>query len=289
MTTYHISKNGEPGVCKAKKDACPLGGEHGSKEQIQKESERIFAEKFNHIPTSSNLPVQLRETKEGIELFETYKKKWKDQINTTFEKYYGKSADEFYADSEKEAREARSVKGNYDGAWIEPNADGSISIPAGDYVFFSADGWRNDSSYEEDPEKTNSLDKWRNQAWLDTAPGTVGGAYLDGKPSYFVSSWGMGQNHGYDGEILMSKDSYDKLIEEGKITADTDFYGTADVKVERDTKFYGDLGNPALSPKDMYMWDAVHESPEAKAIYYGETTAPGILDDNPSIHITKKY
>lgn len=303
MTTYHISKNGEPGICKAEKDACPLGGEHGTKEQIQAESEKRFAEKFKHIPTTTNYPEELRETKAGIERFEGYKKQWLDVVAKSRDAYIKRHSENTRLNAivlndvalsdtmEKETLAARSRKGNFDGAWIQPNADGSMNIPAGDYVYISTDGWRKDSSYEEDRTKTNSLDKWQNQVYQDTPPGAVGGAYLDGKPSYFLSAWSMGQNHGYDGEMLLSKYTYDKLIKEDKI--DVSLYPVTDVKVEKDTKMYGYLGNPALAPKGLYTWEDYNEeptetSPEAEDIFGGDASAAGSFFENKTLKFTDR-
>lgn len=41
---YHVNKNGVPAVCKADKEPCPLGGFHGSKEEVIQQIEKTGAE-----------------------------------------------------------------------------------------------------------------------------------------------------------------------------------------------------------------------------------------------------
>lgn len=234
-------------------------------------------EEFEPLRNSDQIiPDILQESPEGIERFQAYRKQWNDAWDAIYLHYYGQTSAERHCSYRRESLEARSKPGTYDGAWIEPQDDGGMAVPAGDYVFVSSDGWYD---YGSEEHQGSGPERWQDQALEGTPPGTVGGAYLEGKPAFFLTAMGMGRNHGYDGELLVPEEAYEKLRAKGYFQET----GTA-VHIERDTVIYGYLGNPKSAPLGLYDWDEDGElSPEAEAVYDMETSAKGSIFDHPFV------
>lgn len=220
---------------------------------------------------------ELKQSPEGVDRFQAYKEQWNSSWEKTYKQYYNQMEEERRTPQQRAALADRSTPGTYDGAWVKPQDDGGMAIPAGEYVWASSDGWDNDEVHS-----GSGAEKWSSQALEGTPPGTVGGAYLDGKPAFFLTSMSMGENHGYDGEILVPKETYNRLSQKGYFKD-----GGTEVSVKRDTVIYGDLGNPKDAPKGLYSWKSDYNSvsPEAETIYMGEGRRKGTALNHPFIEV----
>lgn len=290
-------------VCRAEKGRCPFGDEGHSKDldsyvehHVQEsgvDGDQVRAMIADGTPpadavevakagqssvgtAAQKTPDSLQQSPEGIERFQAYRKQWESAWAETYMRHYNQTPEEHLNDQQREALAARRTPGTYDGAWIAPQDDGGMAVPAGDYVFVSSDGWYDYGSEDHDD---SGAGKWEAQALEGTPPGAVGGAYLEGKPAFFLTAMGMGRNHGYDGEILVPRATYEKLQGEGYFEE-----GGEDVHVKRDTVIYGYMGNPKDAPVGLYDWDENGEvSPEADAVYAMESKPEGSVLNHPFI------
>lgn len=251
-------------ICKATKKPCPFGAEGHSKDvdsfvEYQARANGVDGEKLRSlisdgVPLSDSVEIvksgltaggeslqkvnnALVATPEGNARFQAYREQW----SSFWEKIYNDRGEDLNR-YRHEALANRDRSGTYDGAWVQPREDGSMEIPAGDYVLL-------DEGIFVDEEEGPGVDAWQTQALATTPPGTVGGSYLLGEPAYFLTSASMGDNHGYDGEALIPRMTYDRLVERGAID-DTG----ASVQIKKDTVLYGELGNPSLAPEKAYSW-----------------------------------
>jgi len=288
MSTGDIH-NHNGSICTASKRPCPFGEEGHSKDidsyvdyhvnESGVDGDQVRAMIADGTPPADAVEVaktgaqaspklqktvdELKLTPEGADRFQAYKAQW--------QQFWGKLTPGVRPERAA-ALEARKTPGVYDGAWIEPREDGSMEIPAGDYVLVA------EGLFVDDAEEPG-VDAWNVQALVTTPPGTVGGAYLEGKPAYFLTSANMGDNHGYDGDALLPRETYDRLLERGVIDDTGD-----SIKVEKDTVLYGELGNPKLAPEKAYDWTS-----ENRNQYWDEETmdfddaAVGTIRNHPSI------
>lgn len=63
MAKYHISKSGQPGICRARSGNCPLGSESehfASIQEASKHAEKIMGEKYNYMTSSRNTSPKTR-------------------------------------------------------------------------------------------------------------------------------------------------------------------------------------------------------------------------------------
>lgn len=243
MARYHDTGT----ICTANKRACPLGlgdGDHIEADSRQ-EFEQKLAEKMSGttatVTASKSFPAP---TKEGIETYDSFKDRW----NRRWEAIYQESPgwNPMQDKGRIEALANRDKPGTYDGAWVPNRPDGGVEIPKGEYVYISSDGTGPDD--ETNPEFAKAYGKWMEQAYADTPPGTVTGAYLDGEPCYFLSATDMGTNHGYDGEYLVPRNIYDKFRKEKVVGGGPNAYPATPVTIKENTVLYGYRGNPNEIP-----------------------------------------
>jgi|SRR5699024_162156 len=266
---YHISDNGEPAICHATVKPCPKGQD--SPHFDSKEDAQNYVESQNTTLTSVTKKSS-RPNSKSIKKHEDYVNSWKERWNQIYLRHYNETWEDMQKRTGRDlVLEDRKNKGTYDGAWYPTDPDGANHIKAGEYYFVSADSI--------DFYKNESIEKWQNQAWAGTPPGEANGAYLDGKPAYFIAASDMGSNHGYDGEVLFEKDTYKKLKETGIITTDD---LSSKVTVTKDTKFYGYRGNPEEIPDTAVSYDADQLAPENddyfERVALGGVEEPGTAD-----------
>lgn len=291
-------------ICRAEKIRCPFGDEGHSKDidsyvEHHVQESGVNGEAVRDMISDGTPPADavevakggygalgsvqqevdaLKESPEGVNRFRAYRDQWNDAWAKAYQRHYGQTTEEHLSKESRAALEARSKPGTYDGAWIKPQDDGGMAVPAGEYVFVSSDGWH---SSESDKHYESGADKWEIQALEGTPPGTVGGAYLEGKPAFFLTSMSMGENHGYDGEILVPKETFDSLSARGYFNEDSGI----EITVGKDTVIYGDLGNPKDAPQGLYDWSpnegAVSE--DAEAVYIFEKRREGTIFNHPFI------
>ena len=254
---YHIDINGNPAKCAAKKRECPRGGSESHYSSQEEALEAIAKEQGSSIPKLQTKPKKPKMLQESIDKYEAYKKQWNDRWDETYKRFNRDR--ELPSEKQRRFEEIRKNQApgdTSDGAWYEGNPDGSVNIPAGTYYYVSLDGWRADDldNPDNDAELSKRLDKWSDQAYAGTPPGTANGAYFNGKPSFIFTSIGMGHNHGYDGEILMHEDLFNEMKKKNAIGG-LDLYGAPRVTVEKETQVYGFLGDPSKVPPVIYDYD----------------------------------
>lgn len=288
MAKFHITDNG-PRPCNASKRPCPVGGDHFDSTE---KAEQAFEARFtDYLGGKKSQSEALQVTPEGAERFKNYRAQWSQSWDNS---YRVEGLGESYADIVIAKKAAiKATRNNFsteNGAWVKETADGGAPIPAGDYVYVSTDGWAPFDQSDE-PESIafdGEVQKWADQVYCDTPPGGVGGAYFDGKPSYLLTSMTMGENHGYDGEMLIEKSAFEKLSKAGYFDT-ADMYETTAVQVTQDTVLYGDLGSASHAPADLfeYQKDEDKISPEAGDVLWGDKTPKGSILNNPFINVSK--
>lgn len=85
MAKYHITIKGEPGVCRASKNPCPLGGEsehYASKEEARNAYEARMADESSNTAKSQRLAETLRKQKQLATESKRVDKAWAVLSNT---------------------------------------------------------------------------------------------------------------------------------------------------------------------------------------------------------------
>lgn len=291
---FHLGEDG-PRPCRAKQGNCPLKDEegnqvpHGSEDEMVALQEKQLGETYGVMPegarrgalpavANESLPVELQVTEEGVERYRAWAEAYRDRWDAHY-RSVGRE-DQMKGDSQVAAL-AGITK---DGAPYPSREDGSVVLEAGDYVMISSDGWYSTDAPESDHEDLNA---WVKGAWDQPVPGCPSGAYLQGKPAFLLASMGLGENHGYDGEILLPRSTWEAIKDRPGVSAGDDMYPATFLRVEQDTVIYGELGNPGGPiAGDLYSRNYDSMGAEANAFFEGERPAEGSILGGKHPHVT---